>query len=367
MKSFSILTIIALLVLVMSCGDDIGNTYPKTPVLPEDPYDYMSTQAGSVAIGDNSPGFNQLTNEGAALGRVLFYDPALSLNNTISCATCHKQEFSFADGKRFSKGFEGALASRNSPSILNMKSSFGFFWDFSVEQLEKMVLVPVQNHVEMGMDDLDYLSEKLRGYSYYPPLFEAAFGSPEVTTDRISFAMSQFIRSITSLDSKFDEATLDGFETLSGEEFIGMRIFEESGCNNCHRVLGSFFNFNDLAVSGGYGGTGDDSANIGLDMEYKDNGIGNGVFKVPSLRNLTFTAPYMHDGRFETIEDVIDHYDTGVQPHFNLDQRLKEFDNGFQPRKLNLTDIEKHALKKFLLTLTDTDLMADERFSDPFQ
>lgn len=340
----------------------------KKPVelrLPDKVLDYKNTLPENFfSFNDNTPADNPITNEGATLGRVLFYDGALSFNNSVSCATCHKQSLAFADDKAGSIGFEGRLTPRNTPPIMNMRFSNSFFWDMRTSNLETQVLQPVENHIEMGMEDPDFLVQKLNNIEYYNPLFKEAFGSEEITKVKISKALAQFIRSMTSFDSKMDKQLLMGDDVFNDLEKEGMQLFVNSSCNNCHRVVstGVFEDF------GGYNGTGDDLANIGLDLVYNDNGVNNGRFKVPSLRNLRYTAPYMHDGRFETLEEVIEHYSSGIKAHENLDSRLKKLDNqgNEAAMKLNFTAHQKNALLSFLHTLEDTKLLEDEKYSDPF-
>ncbi len=355
-----------LLLGLNACLKDATSVSVNKPNLPAVNYNYTDALADveNLPFFDNTPDFNKLTDAGAKLGRVLFFDENLSLNNRISCGTCHKQALGFADELDSSVGFEGKLTARNTPQILNMRFSQQFFWDMSTSSLEEQVLMPVVNHIEMGMEDLDYLSEKLSNVDYYPPLFEEAFGAQPITSQLISNALSQFIRSINSFDSKFDIGQNTNFENFNALENHGKTIFLESGCNSCHRVLGD--SFGNFSSSSGYGGTGEDNANIGLDMIYEDQGIENGIFKIPSLRNLIYTAPYMHDGRFATLDEVVDHYDSGVQPHSNLDFRLKNSDN-LLPRVLNLNQLDREGLKAFLLTLTDDSITKDEKLSDPFK
>ncbi|MCG3166870.1 MAG: hypothetical protein POELPBGB_02653 [Bacteroidia bacterium] len=390
-KKINILLLSAavLLLVLNACRKETPVTGASSPTLPETPYNYVNH---NFLIGNNpffnQPENNQLTNEGATLGRVLFYDTKLSLNNTVACATCHKQQFAFADNTKGSVGFESKVTPRNSPAIINAGMSNGYFWDIRTSTLEEQALMPVKNHVEMGLENLDNLEIKLRKVDYYAPLFEDAFGSAEITHERISMALAQFMRSMVSYRSKYDAGLAIDFANFSALEKMGKDLFFswEMPCQSCH----SGENFN---------GWGTSAANIGLDDNYADNGMGDllanqdpaydGMFKVPSLRNVAVTAPYMHDGRFTTLEQVIDHYDTGVKKHRNLDYRLT-VDGGFfflegdgggngipiidpiggsgsgEPRKLNLTETQKRALVAFMQTLTDYELMRDPKFSNPF-
>ncbi len=349
----------------------------QTLNLPTQLFDYSVTlpahlNNNAIRNEDNEPNNNRITNVGATLGRVLFYDPRMSKNNTIACASCHLQENSFADPGQFSVGFEGGLTGRNSMGLANARyyRNGRFFWDERASSLEEQVLMPIQDHVEMGMT-LEELVPKLQGEAYYEILFNQAFGSETVTEDRISRALAQFVRSMVSFDSKYDEGlaqlnnppnnntNIPGF---TAQENLGRRIFNQSNCDNCHRT--------DLFV-------GDEARNNGLDAVIVDDGLGNttgnandnGKFKVPSLRNIELTAPYMHDGRFATLEEVVEHYNSGVQNSPTLDNRLRNNGGGGQgqPRRLNLTNAEKAALVAFMKTLTDSDFGTEAKYTNPFR
>lgn len=340
------------------------------------PTHYTSAEA---ATSDNTPDNNQITNMGATLGRVLFYDKNLSIDNTISCASCHEQEAAFSDNAKFSEGLNGELTRRNSMTIINSRfyENGSFFWDERASTLEEQALMPIQDHTEMGME-LGPLEEKLRQLDYYPILFEKAFGSSEVTSNNIAHALSQFMRSIISVNSKFDkgfeaagfpedEEEMPDFPNYTPQENIGMDIFYRgrngATCLYCH---GTPQHVNDEAK------------NNGLSLNYTDKGKGeitgnsshNGLFKVPSLRNIAKTGPYMHDGRFETLMEVVNHYSDNVQDHPNLNFRLKDSDDpspNSNVLRLNLTQAEKEALIAFLHTLTDEEVLTNEKYSDPFK
>ncbi len=354
--------------------------------LPETPFNYANMElpwhykTDDVGDSDNTPDDNHITDMGATLGRVLFYDKNLSTNNTISCASCHQQSAAFSDNAKFSKGLNGQLTKRNSMTLINSRyyENGRFFWDERASTLEEQVLMPIQDHIEMGMN-LNDLVNKLQKIDYYPVLFKNAFGSEEVTADRIARALSQFNRSIISVDSKFDEGLkmigyveneeeMPDLPNFTEQENLGIDIFfrgrKGGTCLYCH---GTPQNVNDEAK------------NNGLALSYLDNGKGdvtgrNGdkaLFKVPSLRNISMTAPYMHDGRFETLMDVVNHYSDNIQDHPNLNFRLKTLDDGemgdAEVLRLNLTQEEKKALVAFLNTLTDTNLLTDEKYSNPFK
>jgi cytochrome c peroxidase len=311
---------------------------------------------------DNTPADNPVTDAGATLGRVLFYDTRLSANNTVSCGSCHVQKNAFVDPNRFSKGFEGKPTDRHAMSLANLRhyTRGRFFWDERGRTLEEAVLVPVQSKTEMGQD-LTRLTEVLAEDQHYPGLFKEAFGDGKVTQERIARALAQFLRSMVSCQSKYDEgraqvaSVRDDFPNYTVQENRGKALFVRN-CAICH-LPGQDAHFSMIAP-----------ANNGLDEDYKnaDSGVGDitvngrdiGRFKSPSLRNVEVTAPYMHDGRFDTLEKVIDHYSKEVKPHPNLDPRV---------RRLNFTDSEKAALVAFLKTLTDQKFLTDPKFSDPFQ
>ncbi|MCR9253532.1 MAG: cytochrome-c peroxidase [bacterium] len=343
---------------------------------PSLPNHYKTDEANEA---NNTPEENQITNMGATLGRVLFYDKSLSANNTVSCASCHDQSAAFSDNRKFSIGLNGELTRRNSMTLINSRfyENGKFFWDERAATLEEQVLMPIEDHIEMGMD-LNDLQVKLQDLDYYKVLFQNAFGSEEVTSEKIALALSQFTRSIVAVDSKFDrgmelvgpvdnEEEMPDFPNFTEQENLGMDIFYRGRnggtCLYCH---GSPQHVNDEAK------------NNGLSLDYTDNGKGeftgrpehNALFKVPSLRNIANSAPYMHDGRFETLMDVINHYSDQVEDHPNLNFRLKTLDDGEEGEaevlRLNLSQTEKEALVAFLHTLTDEKVLTDEKYSDPF-
>jgi cytochrome c peroxidase len=307
-----------------------------------------------------------VTDHGATLGRVLFYDTKMSLNNKVACASCHKQENAFADPVKFSKGFDGGLTLRNANSISNLSAQKVFFWDAREDNLTRMVLQPVKNHIEMGMDNFDALERKLTEVGYYDELFTNAFGDKKITRERMASALDQFLTSMVSGNAKFDkveQGTWGGVDlsSLSDQERRGHDIFfGQAGCASCHNGFSPFDQFETQSW-----------ADIGLEVNYTDKGLGEnqsgmeGMFKVPSLRNVTLSAPYMHDGRFATLEEVVTHYNENIQPSSNLDWRLQGGDS--QPRRLNLSQNQKQDLIAFLGTFTDNQFLTDPKFSDPFK
>jgi cytochrome c peroxidase len=353
---------------------DGPNAEPRKPAtarklqLPDKPYHYADLELPDhfktefVRRFDNTPDDNPVTDDGATLGRVLFYDTRLSANNTVSCGSCHVQKNAFVDPNRFSKGFEGNLTDRHAMSLVNLRyvPRGRFFWDERARNLEEAVLLPIQSKVEMGQD-LTRLVEVLGKDEKYPELFQKAFGDGKVTRERIGKALAQFLRSMVSCRSKYDDglakgtSVRDDFPNFTVQENRGKALFV-SNCAICHQP-GQDVNFLMPVPS-----------NNGLDADYKtaDGGVGDitlngrdlGRFKSPSLRNVEHTAPYMHDGRLATLDKVIDHYSKEVKPHPNLDPRI---------RPLNFTDSEKAALTAFLKTLTDNKFLTDPKLSDPWK
>ena len=366
-----LLACIALLVGFAGCRKEeqsVATTGTRLPYLPSMPYSYAlpempehfnaQLQQTAASILSDDP----ITDAGATLGRVLFYERGLSASRTISCGSCHHQEHGFADAWARSTGHTGLRTRRNSMHLVNQFYSRRQFWDLRATTLEAQVLMPIQDAVEMGLT-LDEASERLRAMPYYPSLFTEAFGDDSITVDRMALALAQFVRSIVSYRTQYDVGEANGFVDYTPLEVDGKNLFYSgtTRCNQCHMTA----NFNNQ-----------DARNTGLDMEYTDNGRGEvtgdpedqGKFKIPSLRNVALSAPYMHDGRFNTLEEVVEHYNSGVQQHPNLDDRLTvEGSVGGEPLRMDLSANDKQALVAFLRTLTDEPLIVDPRFSDPFQ
>ncbi len=358
----------------------------SAPVLPETLYRYDDgvlprhfterDGPGRVAAADNTPDDNPTTNAGVTLGRVLFYDTRLSANASVSCGTCHQQRYGFSDPRRYSIGFAGQTTRRHSMSLTNARYYIRgrFFWDERAETLESQVLAPVQDPVEMGMP-LEGLVSKLEQIDYYPPLFQEAFGSPAVTTDRVARALAQFVRALVSYRSPYDRARAAGppgsaaFEaTLSELPRLGHRLFvaepgqgaRGAGCARCH--------VSDAQISLSPRNIGLAQQGLAQDV---DQGANDGRFKAPSLRNVAVRPPYMHDGRFDTLREVIEHYNKQVEanPFLDMtlmDRRLAVTGGQVRPIRLELTEPEIDALVAFLDSLTDEAFLADPRFSDPF-
>lgn len=287
------------------------------------------------------PEDNPLTEEGVALGERLFFDPILSRDSTVACASCHDPQLAFSDARRQSLGVDGALGERNSMPLFNLAwIPSGFFWDGRAATLEAQVLEPVVDPHEMG-ETWENVEAKLRRHPAYPRLFMQAFDTDTITRDLVAKAIAQFERTLISADSKFDrflraEADLTPLEQQGFDLFFS----ERGDCFHCHgtRLL-----------------TDNRFHNNGLDAVPADSGLGAvtgrpadvGRFRTPSLRNVEYTAPYMHDGRFSTLGQVVEHYSTGVQPSATLDPLLSH------GRRGDFTGEEKAALVAFLKTLSD--------------
>lgn len=315
---------------------------------------------------DNMPATNLTTDAGATLGRVLFYDKRLSTNQTVSCSSCHDRNHGFSDPRQFSVGFNGGLTGRNSMGLSNARwyQRRHFFWDERANTLENQVLMPIQDSTEMGMT-LQALTNRIAAEPFYTNLFAATFGTTAVTSERISRALAQFVRSIVSVRSKYDLGVTNGFANFTAQENLGRQVFlgqvGNATCAACHGT--------DNFVPG------PNINNNGLEFPFVDEGLGgvtgnpddDGKFKVPSLRNIELTAPYMHDGRFATLEEVVEFYNSGVVNNPNLSPPLRN-PPGQPPGalRLNLTIAQKAALVAFLKTLTDPHLATDEKYSDPF-
>jgi cytochrome c peroxidase len=351
-----ILFILAGIIILKSCRKD-----PMLEPYTQTPYELnIPSHFPDMVIPEDNP----MTVEGVSLGRKLFYDEILSGDNTMSCGTCHQQQFGFTDTARFSKGITGALGNRNSMALVNLGYERFFFWDGRAATLEDQIFGPVVNPIEMN-ETWDHAVEELNASSEYRKLFHQAFGTPGIDSVRVSKAIAQFMRTLISGNSRFDKFWR-GEISFTPSESNGFDLFmrdkdEANGisggdCFHCHGpVLMSKQLF----------------SNNGLDAIFTDMGKGgvtgdpndNGKFKAPSLRNLEFTFPYMHDGRFNTIDQVINHYSTGLVLSPTIDPLMKFAADG----GVALTPQERIDLKNFLLTLTDWDFLNNPQFSDPGQ
>ncbi|MGB0891682.1 MAG: cytochrome-c peroxidase [Flavobacteriaceae bacterium] len=302
---------------------------------------------------------NPLTEEGIALGKKLFFDKLLSDNETQSCATCHNPTKAFTDNKQFSNGVVGNLGTRNAMPLFNLAWNFDerFTWDGKEFGLEKQAFEPVSNPLEMNAN-WQIVVQKLQNHTEYPTLFLQAFGSSIIDSTKVTKAIAQFERTLISGNSKFDKY-LRGEEILTSEEQNGFNIFMDEAKGDCFHCHGS--DNNPLWTDNKF-------HNNGLDTSFSDLGLGkvtgdpadNGKFKSPSIRNLAFTAPYMHDGRFATLEEVINHYSEGLKPSATIDPLMKKVNEG----GVGLSANDKSDLKAFLLTLTDFDFINNFNFQE---
>ncbi len=382
MKRFFILAVVfstlAFTISRPTVSNFIFTTVNDVPDLPDTPYDYsditfpdhlLNAQDDTIDLGYEGGGidslsFADITDNGATLGRVLFYDKKLSSLETMSCATCHNQAMSFAENKAVSDGLT-APTLRNSMHLNDIAwtNKEHFFWDMSESDLRTMIRLPLTDENEIGAD-MDDVAEKLGATSYYPQLFTEAFGDPVITEDRIAEALVQFISSMTTFNSRFDQEAANNFAGFTTQEQLGLDLFS-TNCNNCHSqgghsVFGDIFPA-DIPILEIFPFI----FNNGLPEDPEDSGAGNwepgfsNLFKIPTLRNIDLTAPYMHDGRFETLEEVVDHYSDEVEEN--------EWTAGFfPPGGFDFTDSEKEAMVAFLKTLTDESFLTEPRWSDPF-
>ncbi len=303
----------------------------------------------------NIPGSNPLTVEGIALGRKLFYDPLLSGNNIQSCGDCHNQAFGFTDNNfALSTGIDGIDGTRNSMPLFNLGYASNFFWDGGATTLESQVVGPITNPIEMH-EDLTNCVNELKSQPDYPALFKAAFQTDSITISMVMKAIAQFERTLISGSSKYDQS-VKGQVALTSQEESGKLVFlsaAKGDCTHCH-ILGS--TFTDFAYK-----------NNGLDSISADSGRARitlnptdlGKFKTPSLRNIAVTPPYMHDGRFSTLQQVIEHYNTGFHYAANLDPNLQNAVKG------RMSPQEISDLIAFLMTLTDTDFLSNPAYGHP--
>lgn len=345
-------------VLLVFVGLVSAWTMADEPV-PTGPYklNYPAAFGGRFSIPANNP----TTHEGVYLGRMLFYEPRLSSTKTISCASCHRQDRAFTDGLPVSFGVSGRTTKRNSMSLVNLLWVRQLFWDGRANSLEEQALVPLTHADEMGMEP-GQAARLLQQTATYPALFRRVFGSDTITDERIGKAIAQFERTIISANSPYDQY-LQGRYVLSESEQRGMKLFMTTpssdrairggNCAHCHggpKLYQELFH------------------NNGLDRNPADSGrqavtglaLDRGRFRVPTLRNIALTAPYMHDGRLATLNDVLDHYSDHIQPAPTLSHELASEHQGFQFSKTEKADIVA-----FMQLFTDTTFIRNPQFTNP--
>lgn len=327
-------------------------TYEPTPLALNIPQIFSDNIIPPV-IPNNNP----QTVEGVALGKKLFFDKKLSGDQTMACASCHSPQHAFADNTPTSDGIDGIFGTRNSMPLFNLAWNYGerFTWDGKELSMERQALEPVQNPIEMHSDWNDVV-DKLQSDNDYPELFRLAFKTSTITKELTTKALAQFERTLISANSKFDKFSA-GTAALTPQEQNGLNVFMDEAKGDCFHCHGNPNNplWTDNVFH-----------NNGLDSSFTDLGLGgvtgdtddNGKFKSPSLRNLAYTAPYMHDGRFDTLDQVIEHYSTGLQPSSTIDPLMKKVSQG----GVNLSAQDKADLKAFLLSLSDPSFLTNPDF-----
>jgi len=352
--------LLGLLISLQSCSKDNETTYQPIDTT----YQLEHEGLPEPQLSNDNP----LTIEGVELGRRLFSETLLSKDNTMSCATCHVQENAFADLNRFSIGVEGLPGKRQAMAIFNMAwNNNEFFWDGRAHLLRDQSLMPIEDPLEMN-ETLDNVIIKLEAIPNYIERFETVFGTPEITAERMALAMEQFMNTIVSNQSKFDKVQR-GELSFTTSEARGRDLFfrqfdpsnpNNSGANCAHCHGGANFENNDYMNNGLDIET--DMVDIGREA-VNNNPLYKGAFKVPSLRNIELTPPYMHDGRFDTLEEVVDHYNHNIKISPTLNSTLASVQNN---GGLQLTPQDKSDLIAFLKTLTDYELINNPKFSNPF-
>lgn len=383
------LIVVLLSALFSSCQKDANNnqatgdpqSYPAiraafpNSIDPDQLFNYAGQAVPNYIVKDNS-GANVITNAGATLGRVLFYDANLSSDNSVSCGSCHQQQYGFSDLNLLSDGVNGQT-NRHAMRLINSRFSAErrFFWDERANNLEEQTTMPIQDHLEMGFSgtngdgNINDLIVKLGAIDYYQELFQLAFGSPDVTEQKMQVALSQFIRSIQSFDSKYDEGraqvTDDAppFPNFTAAENNGKQLFLAppnaggAGCAGCHRP--PEFDIDPNSLNNNIVG---DPKNAGsMDIT---------ITRAPSLRDLEgpngVNGPLMHDASLTSLRAVVDHYNqiTPVNGNTNLDPRLRGPNN--QGQNLQLNETQKNNLVSFLQTLSGSDVYTNPMYSDPF-
>jgi len=360
--------IILLIIVVQSCSCEKEKTSVNGIDLSSISYE---PKTYDLEIPDHLPGFtipedNPLTEDGIRLGQHLFYDPILSLDSTIACASCHLPEKAFTDGTAVSTGVDGSTGSRSSMSLVNVAYAFnGLFWDGRTMTLEEQALQPVEDPLEQ-LESWSNVEQKLRRSEMYRRLFRKAYGisnSNEMTRDLAAKAIAQFERIIISGNSKYDRVEFGTNAAYTNAELDGRDMYfdvegmsPDAECGHCHNGA--------LLTTQQYLNNGIESVESLAD--FPDSGRGavsgilfeNGKFRAPTLRNIELTAPYMHDGRFETLEEVIEHYNSGGHFAENIDALI-------QP--LGLTETQKSNILAFLKTMTDTSYLENPLIVNPFQ
>lgn len=350
MKKITFLISLGLFLLLLACQkDQNGET-----VEPDKKLDIRFVRPANFPEPVYKLEKNPITTDGFLLGKALFYEGEMSLSGMDHCGTCHIQSSAFTQHEHdVSHNLMGKLGKRNSPAIMNLAWMSSFMWDGGIHDLDLQPIAPIESPVEM-QESFPNVVKKLQKMPKYPPMFQKAFGTEEITGIKVLQALSQFMLMCVSGNSKYDLYVRKEKNTqLSTDELQGLQIFKQK-CAVCHKgELFSDFTFRDNGLK----------QNLQRDAgryEITLNETDKGKFKVPSLRNLTYTLPYMHDGRFQTLEQVLDHYTQGVQNNANLDPLLKQ--NG--KLGIDLSETEKKQILAFLRTLDDRDFITDPKLAE---
>ncbi len=358
MPAWIILSLILLIASAQDCSDD--SPRPQGDFLVNLPQHF----GRRIYIPEDNP----MRQEVAQLGRWLFYDTRLSKDSTVSCATCHQQKRAFTDGLATAEGIRKQKHSRNTMALVNMLWTDRFFWDGRAQRLEEQAFFPLEDAREMDLDR-EEAALRLQNIPMYPPLFAQAFGSPEITPRRIVQALAQFERTLISSESRYDSIVRGDIpgrprELQAIQLFMTHPIPEANirggNCGDCHgshlTTLNTFHN----------NGLDSISQDLGLE-KLTQNPFDRGKMRAPSLRNIALTAPYMHDGRFKTLREVLDHYNEHIQDSEYLDPLIQEASNEPGGESLLLTEQEKEDLLLFLNLLTDSSFIQNPQFSNPFK
>ncbi len=334
MKKITLLImLIAAVMLGFKAADRIHFAVPKK--WPKPVYDFSKNPLSAAKI---------------ELGRALFYDPILSLDSTISCASCHSQYTAFTHvDHALSHGIENRIGTRNSSALMNLAWGKSFMWDGAINHLDMQALAPISNHLEMD-EKIGHVVNKLQHSNIYPNLFYNAFGDSSISGEHTLKAISQFLLTLVSANSKYD-SVMNRQSTFTLQEQNGYKLFQQN-CSSCHKeplFTNQQFESNGLPIDT----TLNDYGRSKVTSEAKDSFL----FKVPTLRNVQFSNPYMHDGRFKRLQDVLKHYTTGIVKTKYLSKQLAN--------PIVLTSNEKVDLTAFLLTLTDKPFLFNPSFSYP--
>ncbi len=392
MKKLIVVSLLAALVAVFACSKKdmtASDPYPAitaafgNSIDPSNLQNYANQPVPAYILKDNS-GSSPVNDAKATLGRVLFYDKNLSINNTVSCGSCHRQEFAFSDTSLASKGVEGGITGRHSMRLINTRfaEELRFFWDERAATLEAQTTMPIQDHAEMGFSGqngrpgMSELITKLSDIGYYRELFQFVYGNTTITEQRLQECLANFIRSIQSFDSKFDAGRAQApnnnapFPNFTQQENMGKQLFLQPpqfdaggsrigggfGCQGCHRAPEFDIDPN--------------SRNNGVTIRINTAGPDVTNTRAPSLRDIlnpagTSNGPLMHSGVFQNLQNAILHYNSIVinPGNNNIDPRLTP---GGNPQRLNATQVEINSILAFMRTLSGNNVYTDEKWSDPF-